>query len=528
MPSVDIHDVGAIGIVRDVADHLLPENAWSDGRNVRFDDDKAEKFGGHGAVFGTPTAAPYWLLPVRSPAEFFWIYAGLAKVYVYDGSSHSDITRSVGGDYSATEDDTWNGGLLGGIPILNSGADVPQYWPTLSAATRLADLTNWPASTTTKILRPFKNFLVGLDWTESGTRSPHKVRWSTDADPGALPSTWDITDATKNAGETELSDTGAGFLVDQLPLRDINIIYKENSTWGMQLIGGQFVFRFFKILEGSGLLSQHCVSVVGQGEAHFLHTGEELILLDGQNVAQVLNKKLTRWLQRTISSTRFERCFTVRNQHRREMWFCFPEEGQDWPNLAIVWNWTHNTASIKELSPAAIMSSGEIFESTVETWNSDSGTWDSDASTWDTFKHKIHEQRLLKADPVNTKLYFEDDASINTHNGGAPTAYLERTGLGIVGRSRSGMAKVDLQSAKTVNRIWIKANGGPFDVRVGGQDRVDGPVTWSAPQSFDPTTQKYLDVFQTHRLLAVRFESSADVFWELEGYDLDLDVSSEL
>lgn len=528
MPRVSIHNVGSIGIVRDVADHLLPPEAWSDGRNVRFDDDKAVKFGGHATAFGTPTVAPYWLLPVRSPAEFFWLYAGLAKVYVYDGSVHTDITRASGGDYSATADETWNGGLLGGIPILNNGADVPQYWTGLSITNDLADLSNWPSNTFVKVLRPFKDFLVGLDWTESGVRSPHKVRWSDNADPGALPGSWDITDATKNAGEVQLTDTGAGFLVDQLPLRDINILYKENSTWGMQLIGGSAVFRFFRILEGSGLLTQHCVGVVGQGEGHFLHTGEELIILDGQNVSPVTDKRLTRWLQNTISTTGFRRCFVVRNQHRREMWFCFPEEGQDWPNLALVWSWAHNTVSIRELDPAAHISLGEIVETVVESWDSDSGSWDSDTTSWDTFKHKQHEKRLLQANAAGTKLYFVDDDTVNLHDGVAPTAYLERTGLGIVGRDRTGNAKVDFQSVKTVNRIWPKINGGPVDIRVGGQDEIDGTITWSSVMSFDPATQRYLDVFQTHRLLAVRFETSADVSWELEGYDLELDVSAEL
>ena len=528
MPTVDIHNVGRLGIIRDVPDHLLPPEAWSDGRNVRCADNKVSKIPGYGAVFDPPTVAPYWLLLVRGPAQSFWIYTGLTKAYVYDGTTHTDITRTTGGDYGANADDTWNGGLLGGIPILNNGADNPQYWTGIGITNKLADLTNWPLNTTAQIVRPFKNFLIALNITETGVNSPYRVLWSDAADPGSLPPSWDVADPTTLAGEFDLTTYGSGPIIDQLQLRDINIIYKENATIGQQLVGGTGVFRFFTILESSGLLGMHCVSIVGTGEAHFLHNGEDIILFDGQSVDRIINNRMTRWLQQTISSTAFRRSFVTQNIHNREMLFCFPEEGQDWPNLALSWSWVDGTIGVRELSPAAFVATGVIVENEGSSWDSDTEAWDSDLSSWDTFKHKLHERRMLQADPVASKLYFLDDETTNLYAGAPPVAFIERTGLAIAGSDRRGEPKVNFDSYKTATRLWPKMTGGPVRIRVGGQEYPGGPITWSQEFNYDPATQRYLDFFETHRLLALRIESSADVAWELEGYELELDISSEL
>ena len=59
------------------------------------------------------------------------------------------------------------------------------------------------------------------------TTYPSRVFWSQPAEPDALPSTFDATDDTADAGWVDLADT-AGDVVDCLPLGDVNIIYKED------------------------------------------------------------------------------------------------------------------------------------------------------------------------------------------------------------------------------------------------------------------------------------------------------------
>ncbi|KKL76808.1 hypothetical protein LCGC14_2041240, partial [marine sediment metagenome] len=245
MPRIPIHNIGVGGIIKDIPPHLLPPEMWSDGQNMRFRDGKVVKFTGHEAVFDPPSIAPYWAIAAQTAAEQFWLYAGLAKIYtVEQDGTHTEITRASG-DYTGIAGDLWDGTVLAGIPVVTNGVDDPQSWSPIAAATPLVDLPNWPANTTCKHIRAFKNFLVALHITESGTVKPHMVKWSHPADPGSVPSSWDDTDATKDAGEVELADSQAGIIQDALGLRDILLIYKDNSIWGMQHIGGQFIFRFF-------------------------------------------------------------------------------------------------------------------------------------------------------------------------------------------------------------------------------------------------------------------------------------------
>ena len=105
------------GINKDISSYELPEDKWSDGNNVQFDNDKTAKVKGHLQVFGTPTVAPYWLMQFDTATTNSWIYPGLTKIYRVHTSgastTHTDLTRTSGGDYSAAAASGWNGGVLG-------------------------------------------------------------------------------------------------------------------------------------------------------------------------------------------------------------------------------------------------------------------------------------------------------------------------------------------------------------------------------------------------------------------------------
>src|SRR5262245_61571496 len=201
MPTVQLFNLGTIGIVKDIPGHLLPPEVWSDGNNMQMIDQYTRRSFGYEQIFGTPTVVPGFVFYVPASSDNFWIYCSLAKAYVYDGSAHTNITR-LAGDYTATQYRNWNGCILGGVPILNNGSDVPQYWPTLTVATKLIALANWPANLRAKVIRNFGKYLVAINLTDTGTPLPHAIQWSHAADPGAVPSSWDTTLATVDAGRT--------------------------------------------------------------------------------------------------------------------------------------------------------------------------------------------------------------------------------------------------------------------------------------------------------------------------------------
>ena len=75
---------------------------------------------------------------------------------------------------------------------------------------------------------------------------------------------------------------------------------------------------------------------------------------------------------------------------------------------------------------------------------------------------------------------------------------------------------------KLATRMWPRMTGGPVNIQVGSQEEIGGDVTWPTAKVFTPGTDNYVDFEANGRLLAIRFESSADISWSLEGYDLEV------
>jgi len=515
MPIIPVNDVGIVGVVSDIKPHELPIAAWSDARNVRFANGYAEKFLGESA-YTTPSVAPYFLLAVPTTTTFYWLYAGLAKCYSLAGGTHTDITRAVGGDYGATAQYNWTGGVLNGIPILNNYIDDPQMWATPGSGT-LAALSNWPANTKCRTLRPFLNYLVAGDVTKSGTRYASLVKWSHPADPGAVPSSWNEADPTKDCGEMPLSDT-AGAVIDFVSLRRANIVYKEDAIHTMQYVGGEFIFRFGLLTKSAGMLSRRC-AVEFQPGYHAVLSFGDLLRHDGQQVVSIVDKRMRQWLVNNIDGANYERSFVVSYHNRGEVWFCFPGSGQSFPTLAVVWNWKDNTATIRDLANVAHMAEG-IITVADDVWDSDTNVWDSDGAAWDARLYNPAERNLLSAQPLGPYLRQVDHT--NQWAGSNMSAYVERTGLALPLKVD---APPDFTTRKLLRSVWPRiegTDGGIVQVTVGAQNDVDGAVTWEAPQAYVIGTTKKIDTLCSGRLLAVRFSSTTDVDWRLHGYELDV------
>src|SRR5574343_261163 len=198
MPRYPLHDIGKFGLISDIKGHELPPEALYDGRNIRMQDNYVTNFQSYREVGGTKLHSTKKLFYVPFAGEKYWLYANETDVGVWKTSAntHHALTRASG-DYTMTSNDQWNGFWLNGVWIMNNGVDKPQFWADGNVATKLADLTNWPATWKAKVLRGYKNFALAMDITKSSTRYKSLISWSHPADPGAVPSSWDITDPTK-------------------------------------------------------------------------------------------------------------------------------------------------------------------------------------------------------------------------------------------------------------------------------------------------------------------------------------------
>lgn len=508
MPMVTIERAGEFGIVADATPHDLPLNAWSAGRNIRFRDGLVEKIKGHAAVFDPPTVKPYFLQPVSTGTTRYWVYAGLAKLNVVTGTTHTDITRSSGGDYSATVNNSWTGTVMGGIAFLNNGVDTPQYWAGVPA-TPAANLTNWPSSTTCRSLRSFRNVLVAMDITESGTRYPHMVRVSHPADPGALPASWDYTDPVYDSVRLNLADDQS-LAIDSMPLGQQCILYKEGAYYSLQPVGRPEVFRPVKLSGAAGALSRNCIAefpgghvVLGQGDI-FTHAGGA--------PTSILSRRMKKWLLNNIDSDNFARSFVMANPLQSEIWTCLVEPTESAATLALIWNYEQNTFSTRQLPNATHGAIGVVDSVALTSWDSDAEPWDSDDLPWNVadFAQNSALSMLASAD---TKLHLVDATQrFNTAN---MTAYIERKGLSFG----------NPEAIKLVRGIRprIEATSGTINVYVGYHDNVTDAPTYTLAGAYDPTdSNPQIDCLVSGRYIAVKFESTSYSSWRMHGYDIDV------
>lgn len=518
MNLVKVPNAGATGVNKDLSQHELPLNAWTDASNIRFLDGYAYQFYGHGEVYNSPSVAPYHVLPVTVGSARYWIYAGLAKVYAVTNTGgaavHTNLTRqtaSVDVNYTGAAN-AWTSTLLGGIPILNAGntTDVPQMW-NLNTASRMTALTNWPASTYCKSLRSYKQYLVALGITKAGTSYPFMVKWSHPTSPGAVPSSWDETDATKDAGEFDLAE-GYDPIVDGLQLRDSFMIYKEASVWRMDFTGGPFVFRFSKVLGISGALNRNCI--VELDGYHLVLTGSDVIVHDGQTATSVLDKQSRRFLFQDFDVDQISRAFVFKNPFLNEAFICYAGIGSTVPNKAMVWNYVDKTISFRDIPSLNHANYGPVDNGLIGNWNQDSAPWSSDLTQWNGPDFTPSTTRVLMASN-DSKLFLLDASS--SFDGVAPVAYLERRGLGFGADEKR----------KLVRAIRPRITGNVGEtvlVRVGSQSDPWSEPTWGPTMTHVIGTTVANNCLVSGRYLTIRFDSGSAYQWRLDSYDIDVKI----
>ena len=501
--------IGKSGLVRDESLVDGPADQFTEAQNVRFRGGMAELISGH-SVLSSGLKSPLFLLQNGDALDSYWLIACADKVYAsYDGAGGwADITRASGGDYSATADTRWNGGVLNGVAVINNGVDVPQAWVKPSSVVKIGDLSNWTPGVKCKVIRPHKNYLIALNITKSTLRYPHMVKWSHPADPGAVPVSWDHTDPTKDCGENDLP--GADHLIDGGTVGDVFMLYKERSTHLMQFIGGQYIFRFQQVSTESGILGVDCWTELNG--IHVVLTSSDLVMVSTQSTLQsIVNNKMRRWLFQNMDSSYYGRSFIVKQQYFNEVWCCFPIAGESTCTHALVWNHKDNVFSVRELPNISHAAAGPASSCYSQSWTADTESWDSDLTVWNSNELTPKLQRVVMADPGNNRILLADSTS----------KFVDQDIDGLL--ERSGITFGDPNRMKIIKGIRPKFYGAEsVYLSAGGHDTPYGEISWGNEVEFNIDSGYQADMFVTGRYLAIRIRSdSAD--WRLERVDFDIE-----
>lgn len=488
----------------------LPPSVWSNVSNVSFKDGKSRKAQGYSQVFGTTPADILYLTNNVDAGQLYWYEATPTKIYRTEGTSHIDLS-GPSSPYNATEARGWNGGVLNTVVVMNNGVDKPQCLRRSDAT--FVDLPNWPVNTTAEVIRVYKNYLVALNVVKSGDEFPTMVKWSSPADPGEVPFTWDETDPTNDAGENNLADTG-GAIIDGRKLRDSFIIYKEDSVHSMTYVGGVFVFTFRQLFDDIGALSKNCIAefdgkhfVVGQGDV-YVHNGVQK--------SSVISGKMREYLFSDIREDSFDRTFVVPDYSNTEMWVCYCSSDRNDLSLkgcdkALVWNWREDTWSIRDLPLIRYATYGIVDPQLPDYWDAATGPWDTDSVVWGEKNYNPTKLKILMTSVENDKVYVVGNTSV--YDGATFTSVLERVNIHLG----------DDRNIKSLISITPHVQGdGMMTMYVGTSYVQDGAITWEGPYTHQIGSQYKMDFRLTGRYMAIRFEVASSANWALNGYTLEL------
>lgn len=498
----------AVGVVRDAMPEELPSGALSRGLNVSVQDGFLARSPGIGELFDAPAIVPRFVAPFRTAAGLMWLHAGTARAYVDNAGVRTDITRATA--YTGAATDRWVGGSWNGGFAMTNGIDKPQWWDG-NVANKFVDLANWTATKLCKALRGFRRYLVALDITTSGTRYPFRVMWSALADPGSPPPSWDLTDATREAGEVDIVEA-AGPLVDALPLGDQLIVYTPGSMHSMREIGGPLVMSVQLIPGRVGMLAKHCAADTPLG--HVVLTAGDVVVHQGSAPRSIADGRVRAAIFNEMDNNVAETCcFVAANPAENEVWVCYPTSAAPVCNRAAVWNWADNAWTFRDLPMVTAGATGQTpLPQSGDTWADADGPWSTDSATWGGKQLAPNEQHLVFATtaPAISMVGAADDDL-----GAAIESVAERIGLHLGAPDR----------VKLLRGAWLRMDapaGTVVQVQFGASMTPDVEPTWAAAVDFTVGTSVKVDTLVSGRYLAYRISSTGGPPWRIRGMELDV------
>lgn len=562
MPTIPIRNLGKIGVITDVNPTDLPPEAVSAARNVRFSNGNITNSHVWREAFASPGGgAPMFLFGNYNAADsdILGYVSDTGKVYHITNGDEVDLTNPSYTPAATSAPITFC--VLQGVYYVNQSDRVPWFktvvetpvtyatyaattYATLTSTTyaglslgltKYANLPNWDANHTCRSLRSFKDFLVALNVTKSGTQYANMVKWSNIAQYAAVPDSWDPADLTKSAGENTLGEVQSEIL-DGLTLRNSFIIYAEDQVWNMEYTAGVDVFQFYKLFGDRGIVNTNCV--VENDGIHYVFDADDIYMHDGVSPPRSICDKRTRnHIFRNIDLTKRSKFFVYHERAASEVWFCFSSglPGLKWPgedfsncNYAAVYNYAEDTWSFHDLPNVTSMAAAKWQKATLYR-DVTTLTYDGTGSAYidtktnnikSTFASSVTQSTISATRITQVDSGLTPALAFSAVSELAVVPYVERQGLDL------DEVVPELRAYKNYRSIYpqvtVSDPSAPFSFKFGGVDMPQQTVEWDSLQSFEATTDYKVDTRARGRYLAWYMQGTNVNSYSMSGFDLDI------
>ncbi len=490
------------GFISDTPPHEVGPDFWTLADNVIFRDGFPTRVLGSRNAYSTAlgVAAPGQLMHAInaevSDTNYWLLFESDGTAWAIEGSNATQIDGAL--LQAVANPFEHSSALLNGLPIYSNGSDEPVYW----AGANLITLPGWTATETCNFIAVFKFHVFALDIDGPGGTFPNLLKWSAAAQPGTVPNSWTPA-ASNQAGDVELSDS-PGPLLCAYPLRDNLIIYKKSAMYQCSYVGGNQIFSFRKAKSSSGALTRR--SVCDIGEQHFVVTDGDIVLTDGLNRRSVGESRVKDWLFNQLDQDNFRNLFCSYNRGRDEVLVGFPQAGNEFCNLALVYDVSTDSFGVRDLDNVVHAPVGFVNDEVESnTWADRSDVWADAADPWGSSTIAAARDSIVH---VRASTLRQQDVSDSE----AVAASL----------GKSGMHLGEPERVKFVRRVHVRAreNYGTLLVRVGASMTPNGPVTWSSEVSItDP--EQIVNCFAQGRYIAIELRTTGSDVWKITGVDIE-------
>lgn len=509
------------GINKDLSPFELPPELWSDGENIDFRRNRTSKSKGYSNSFTLTDSVvpPLFVMYFTDNTDTFWLYGSEAAIYKTDGS----IATEMATGFNATRERTWNGinfntkaimnNVLDHPQVMDDGnltmIDLPNWGATAGGATNLAP---WGIASRCKVMRGYKNYIFALDcYDQSGIRYPSMVRWSSPAESGDVPPSWDALVAGEQAGLYTLADT-PGAVVDGLTLGDYFMIYKTDSVWQVQFIGGDFTMSFRKVFgDEAGCLGTDCVAEY-DGK-HFVLTATGAYVHNGQTKEEIMEQWVKDEFFGLAAPETIQQTKIVADHNNKEIWIYYITQSSvtGWADRAIIYNWETTKWSMKELSGISHVAEGIVEK------KADVNDWDSSTDQWDDNVSEIWNSDV-PISPIDRGLLISDYIGKVFYKNELGELLVDQPLTGRI--KRIGIDFDDDANFKYITRVIPHVLGqNPVTVTIYASDTQDPSPTIAHQSTFNPITDVDVDCHVSGRYIGIEF--SSEDFWTLTGYSLE-------
>lgn len=291
----------------------------------------------------------YGAFSYRDAAGNVTIFAGTAtKLYKLVGTSWTDITRTVGGDYATTTDNFWDFCNFGSLVIATNYADDIQVYD-VGTSTNFAQLS----STAPKCRRMavVSNFLACVDTVDGDGAIGYRVRWSPIGNPAGV---WGSILAT----QTDYQDiTGGDYSNSYITQLDqYGLIVQGRGLVRMDYVGGDTIFDFSQIDKGRGsLLPRSCIT---NGKSVFYIGEDGFYEYNGTEQVYIGDGKVDKYFFALLDQAYDFNISPAIDPLNKMVWWSFPSIGATGgnPDMMIGFNWENRRWSIVDQAADCIFS----------------------------------------------------------------------------------------------------------------------------------------------------------------------------